>query len=332
MREPGLKEHSLDDQRHQVCSWFCQIDPSFSHKAAIEFYESGTGSWVTRCEQWQDWVQLKSRCLWVHGIPGAGKTVLASHLVQQLKNYCANNKDLKLLTTYYYCFHGHNQDEITPLVRWIISDLYRHTDVIPKQAYSMFQQRYAPLLKDLLGCLSSVLQLCPLNAVFVVIDALDESRERHNLLKLLQDLASDNRFKKLHLLATSREYDDIKQAMSLMSKEISMFDNSNNQEDIRLYVTARIKNHPKFQRWSPSLRTEVEDALSAGAPGMFRWAVCQLDILRRLPNSPDRIRDAIKSLPRALDETYERIFSMIAEEEKLLVRHALHWLITNSIL
>lgn len=64
---------------------------------------------------------------------------------------------------------------------------------------------------------------------------------------------------------------------------------------------------------------------------MFRWAVCQLDILRRLYHQL-KIREAIKSLPKDMDETYERIFSYITDEEKEIVRHTLHWVCFHDFL
>ncbi len=64
---------------------------------------------------------------------------------------------------------------------------------------------------------------------------------------------------------------------------------------------------------------------------MFRWVVCQLDNLRRL-HQVSKIKEAIRSLPETLDETYERIFSCIPEEERGLVRCALHLLCLYNIL
>jgi hypothetical protein len=124
-------------------------------------------------------------------------------------------------------------------------------------------------------------------------------------------------------LATNGEYLDIELEMGRVSQSLSM-SNRFVEADIRIYVTAKITAEAKFQRWPSDLRTDVEAALSTGAKGMFRWAVCQLDILRRL-NHQSKIREAIKSLPKTMDETYERIFSYITDEEKEFVRHTLHW-------
>ena len=55
----------------------------------------------------------------------------------------------------------------------------------------------------------------------------------------------------------------------------------------------------------------------------FRWAVCQLDILKRLNSAPD-IRLALKTLPKTLDETYERILCNMLSEQHEVAHRALH--------
>ena len=62
----------------------------------------------------------------------------------------------------------------------------------------------------------------------------------------------------------------------------------------------------------------------------FRWAVCQLDILKRLKPDVSTIRAALSNLPKTLDETYERIFLSILEEEWLCVQHVFHWMIYHN--
>ena len=58
----------------------------------------------------------------------------------------------------------------------------------------------------------------------------------------------------------------------------------------------------------------------------FRWAVCQIDSLQRLKCEQETIRKALKNLPKTLNETYDRIFLAVPEEERLFVEHALRWI------
>src|SRR5882724_7924898 len=55
----------------------------------------------------------------------------------------------------------------------------------------------------------------------------------------------------------------------------------------------------------------------------FRWAFCQLDILKRLHTIPE-IRLALTQLPKTLDETYERILCNIPSENQKMVHRTLN--------
>src|SRR6202012_6250483 len=62
----------------------------------------------------------------------------------------------------------------------------------------------------------------------------------------------------------------------------------------------------------------------------FRWAICQLDILKRLRADVSTIRAALSNLPKTLDETYERIFLGIPEDDWLSVQHVFHWMVYHN--
>ncbi|KAK4446171.1 hypothetical protein QBC34DRAFT_357172 [Podospora aff. communis PSN243] len=307
--------------------WLNHSDSSPNHNAACGLYESGTGNWVLRTDEWKSWINLKYRCLWIHGIPGAGKTILAAHLTEEIaslesKQYGAGIQQTsrnRIASVYYYCSHARNQDEAGPFLRWIIPQLCRKVDRIPSLGYNMFMDGRQPTMNQLLSLLEVVLSY--FLTVYVTIDAVDESQERQNLLNILVKLASDPRFGNLQLLVTSREYADIKAVMSKISRPLSM-SNPHVEADISVYVAAKVRSTSKFRHWPALLRDEVEQALAVGAKGMFRWAVCQLDILRRL-REISKIRTALENLPETLDDTYVRIFACVDEHDWSLLRHAL---------
>ena len=58
----------------------------------------------------------------------------------------------------------------------------------------------------------------------------------------------------------------------------------------------------------------------------FRWAVCQLDALKRLKCERHIVMKALKNLPNTLEKTYDRIFTTIPEQERLFVHHVLRWI------
>ncbi|KAH6880034.1 hypothetical protein B0T10DRAFT_519626 [Thelonectria olida] len=319
----GMYDMLTESQRNEFCRWLQSTDPSPLHNRSRKLVEDGTCNWMLRLPEWADWLAATYRCLWIHGIPGAGKTVLASYLVDTVASHCHDELGPKCAALYYYCYFGHNQDESAPLLRWLVTQLCRRAEAVPAETYAIFKQRCEPSLPKLLNALATILD--GFQTIYVIVDAVDESKPRDDLLKTLRDLGTDPRFSKIQLLVTSREYLDIERVFEEISKPVSM-SNSFIELDILLYVRSSLRNNPKFKRWNSQLRGEVETILSTRAKGMFRWVVCQLDRLQRLKGESRIIKHALATLPRTLDETYERIFLEISDEERSFVRQCLRWI------
>ena len=241
-------------------------DPSPLHNRARRLYEPGTGNWMLRSMEWTNWLAAMHRCLWIHGIPGAGKTILASWLIEEIKKHCDQLPRGNSTYAYYYCYFGHNQDESIPLLRWVIGQLSRQAESVPYRIYELYKRGGEPSLVELLESLEAVLQ--DFDSAYIVIDAVDESSPRSDLLKIIRDLATDSRFSKVQVLVTSREYVDIERVMECISVSVSM-SNELVEEDIRSFVRSSLRSNFKFQRWPTNLLTEVEDAVSTKAKGMY---------------------------------------------------------------
>jgi hypothetical protein len=101
-----------------------------------------------------------------------------------------------------------------------------------------------------------------------VLDALDESSNRPNLLDVLLQVAGDANFKNIRLLALSRKETDIERVLDHISTDMSL-QNPRVDEDIRLYIQNQLCEDRKFSHRPKSLRAEIETALVKGAKGMY---------------------------------------------------------------
>jgi Cdc6-like AAA superfamily ATPase len=261
-----LKHCETESRRQNIYKWLEATDPSPLHHQAQRLLEPGTCEWILLSSDWTNWLGTKIRCLWIHGIPGAGKTILASHLIEEIKSHCAISNSSRVTYVYYYCHHGHNQDEVTPFLRWVICRLCRQSECVPVEVHNIYKQGGQPSLEELLDAFASVVKL--FGTVYIVVDAVDESNTRLNLLRALKDLVKDPRFEMIQLLATSRRYIDIGKVMKEISISISM-SNPLVEDDIRLQVRSTLHSHPKFKHWPEHLLNEVEDTVSEGAKGMY---------------------------------------------------------------
>ncbi len=134
-----------------------------------------------------------------------------------------------------------------------------------RELYARYSHSGSPQTKELAVALGAVLR--NYQRVYLVIDALDESLERHRILDLLVGVLNDHAFEKLQVLATSREELDIERTLLNISIDISL-SNSYVDEDIRVYIQNTLRTNQKFSRWPKELQGEIETALVKGARGM----------------------------------------------------------------
>ncbi|KAK0622446.1 hypothetical protein B0T14DRAFT_580695 [Immersiella caudata] len=258
----AIRQTLTAKEHREFCSWVEHTNPTRRHNDSYEQREDHTGGWMTRSPHWSAWMQGAQRFLWIHGISGAGKTVLASFLVEEAR--CASRTS-KEPVVYYYCHFVRNQDEAKPFLRWLIGQLCRQSDTVPRKIMSLLKINHEPSVTQLLDALESILQ--EFDHVYFIIDAVDESYPRDTLLRVIRDLATDERYQKVRLLATSREYVDIESIIAPISVDIPM-ENDLIAEDIRVFTHNALRLYSEFADWPQDLLVEIEDAVSSGAKGM----------------------------------------------------------------
>lgn len=222
---------------------------------------------MLRSQHWTDWLASSVRCLWVHGIPGSGKTILASWLIENVQDHCerVSTENSPCTSAYYYCYFGHHQDEAAPFLRWIITQLSRQAEVVSTLMHDLFKRGGEPSITELFEALEQILQV--FSCVYIVIDAVDESSPRDDLLEVIHTLVIDQRFSNLQILVTSREYIDIERVMEKVSVSLPM-SNELVEQDIRLHVQSILRSNPKFRCWPDDHLIEVEESVSTKAEGM----------------------------------------------------------------
>jgi hypothetical protein len=255
-----------DKERQDILTWLVTTDPLSNHNKSCDLHEPHTGNWLTRSPEYVYWKSGSTCFLWLHGIPGAGKTILALFVFEDIKAFCKNSVLESTGWAYYYCYFGHNQDETPYLLRWVINQLCRQMNAIPDKVRQLFLDGGSPPTRELIVALCAVLR--NYHRVYLVIDALDESLERVRILNLLVSILDDHTFEKLQLLALSRKEVDIERTLLGVSVDISL-SNSHMEEDIRVYIQNTLCDNRKFCRWPEQLRGEIEMALVKGAQGMY---------------------------------------------------------------
>lgn len=305
--------------------WLCPVSWADAHRAARLAWLEGTGTWMTKDPAWRDWFDADRRFLWLYGIPGSGKTVMTSTLLEQ----CAvltEEKGARL--AYFYCdFRNKESQRPEYVLGGLVVQLCSQLENTPAplqefiQAHRIQPDRFAnPTCKDLEKLLLMVLAFVP--RAIIIVDALDECMDRHVLLEVLTALPSADQ-SNVKVLVSSRQEGDIEAALSGFDRLSTRVDA--HDQEIALYVSSCMSGSERLRRLPNPLRQTVARTLVQGACGMFRWVQCQIDALSRLRTDRD-IRQALTKLPHTLYGAYERILEQIEETDRPVARRALLWL------
>ena len=197
-----------------------KLDSHEIHLEKTDLREQETCDWMTNSDIWKAWTDGGSlsengyrRFVWIHGIPGSGKTILASFLIDKIGDFCQANG-----RSYYYCSHQREQDETRSFLQWIISDFCNQASHhIPMDLLKLYEHHrdniYSVSIDDLMKYLLTITKRFG-RRVYIIVDAVDESKTpRNHFLKVLTTIGTDPQFHHVSLLMVSRDEQDIRAAI-----------------------------------------------------------------------------------------------------------------------
>nr|OQO29284.1 hypothetical protein B0A51_04078 [Rachicladosporium sp. CCFEE 5018] len=247
---------------------------------------------------------------------GSGKSILSAGICHDLQGVCSDDP-AKSLAIWYFDFNESAKQDPSNMLRSLVSQLLDYCAQVPESLQSLHttceNSGRSPSTDDLLLVLKHVLERLP--TPFIVLDALDECTNRASLSEIIKEMHSWN-LAGARVLMTSRKEIDIEEALEDIVSQLAWIGLESNliDRDIRTYVHERLTTDKSFRRWQGpkerEIREEIETTLGQRARGMFRWAGCQLDVLAQCATK-DKVRRALKELPKTLDDTYDRIVRSI---------------------
>ncbi|KAI9873035.1 MAG: hypothetical protein M1830_000904 [Pleopsidium flavum] len=322
-----LKMTQRSTQHSSALRWLSSTDPSSNHKTACKKHEPTTGDWFLRSDDFEMWKNGMNNFLWLHGKAGCGKTILCSTIIEAVQLHTAALSGVAI-AYFYFDFNDQDKQRIKEFLCSIIAQLSQSNARAAERVQGLYGRcqngGQQPSVDSLQVCLREILEESP--RTFLVLDALDECTQREELLDLTKEIHGW-KLSNLNVLATSRRELELEEVLSPLSTCMISIQSASVDRDIRLYIDNRLHSDTKLKRWSKhaDLMKEIETTLANGADGMFRWVVCQLDALQKCLKI-DAVRKTLKTLPRTLDETYERILKSIDEDYQDEAFLALQWL------
>jgi hypothetical protein len=267
------KTKSQEERLRKICNWLSAPDPSTNYRKAHEQRQAETGLWLLDGSKFTEWKERAESRLWLYGIPGCGKTILSSTIIEHLLQHCHDNATM--VTAYFYFdFNDIQKQDPELMLRSLLRQLLQRLSTTPKGVDALFSvcengQRQ-PSMHALLEVAPQVMQ--QFTHAYIVLDALDECTQRQELMDVLKTVAGWQ-LNNVHLLMTSRKERDIESSLEsyVKEKDTICLQRDIVDSDIQRYVQQRLSDDKTLAKWNKdtAVRQEIEAALMHGACGMY---------------------------------------------------------------
>ncbi|KAH7555126.1 hypothetical protein BM1_07787 [Bipolaris maydis] len=327
------ERHDLQEaiqKRQCILEELNSIDYESQQRNAIRSRQAGTGQWLLNSQQYQDWLTGKHRTLFCPGIPGAGKTVLASIINEDLRHRFHADPQIGLAHLF-FDYRRQDQQSNETLLSGLLKQLVAQQLQLPlpKQVddfYKTHRQEYSGQARTVMPTLEAV--IASFSRVFIVLDALDEClAPEQNCTDLICAIQELQKRHKLQLLATSRPVPEVTGRFTAASVLQIQAD----AHDVQKYLAQQIHRLPGFVRKDVRLQDEVISSIVAAVQGMFLLAKLHLNSMIG-KRSKKALRTSLHNLAtgsNAYDSVYEDAMLRIEgqlHDQRELAKEALAFL------
>ncbi|KAJ7109056.1 hypothetical protein C8R43DRAFT_905027, partial [Mycena crocata] len=175
-----------DENRAPVLDWISSMNVFDKHSDVLRSLQPGTGQWLVETDAFKTWLCGSGRSLWLPGIPGAGKTVLVSLVIDHLRNIQRKQSTRIGLAWVYYNYKEESRQTPDAVFFSIARQLAASSVDLYEQFKLLYHKNpYTRASPD--EILSDDFLLRGFKQTFLVFDALDECAEenRDAFLKMI---------------------------------------------------------------------------------------------------------------------------------------------------
>ncbi|KAF2642210.1 hypothetical protein P280DRAFT_449775 [Massarina eburnea CBS 473.64] len=309
--------NELNRKRLSIQQWLCPLDVQSRHEDASESRYGNSGDWLLkdpRFVKWFDFDYCAEPLLWLSGIPGAGKTVLASRVVEECR------KISRARTAFFYCRQtDEDRNPFLAVARTVLSQLTPGNDMILELLYEYETNSSEAVLSSSKGAktlLETALKTCDrAQKTYIVIDGLDEyNREsRKEISTWFKEQVRNIPPSDLgHIRCLFVSQDDgyaRKDLSDCSSIKLTPKDTRGDIESFCKMWQDRIAQ--KFAKFDPK-QHNISEIVTARAQGMFLYAKLVTWNLYEQPTWRLFLQEICPdTLPDGLEQAYDRIIGRI---------------------
>jgi hypothetical protein len=265
-----LHERQDDRERREeqraILDWVTSIDYAPQQSDTISRRQEGTGEWLLESNEFRTWLKQSKQTLFCPGIPGAGKTIATSIVIDYLRTKFQNDASVGI--AYLYCdFRRQQEQKPVDLLSSLLKQFVQEQSFPPQNVKALYEhhnnKRTRPSVNEISKTLHSVVS--DLSKAFIIIDALDECQVsdggRDKFLSEVLDLQAKTG---ANLFVTSRFIPEImNQFEGVISLEIRASDG-----DVQQYLDGHMSRLPSFVLRNLDLQEEIKTEIIKAIDGM----------------------------------------------------------------
>jgi Cdc6-like AAA superfamily ATPase len=259
----------VDAQKQHVLDYFMKTNPQRNLETSIRLRHAMTGLWLTESPDFFRWLDTPGSKLWLTGIPGAGKTVLAGSVIQEALSRSSHDVGV----AFFFCDY---KDPETWSTSNILGAVANQLARQKKEAFDILNLYYDELhlpghlaespdpdeLRARIGQMSDLL-----DQSIIIIDGLDECGDfTDEIVDVLIQLTEDS--ENISLAVFSRDHHNIRIHLETEFEIVPIAARTN---DIQLYLGAELDRRirtRKLQLTTPKMKEEIQEVLVSRAEGM----------------------------------------------------------------
>ena len=127
--------------------------------------------------------------LWLHGIPGCGKTIPCSTSIQSIMDTYSSEPDIAVVY-FYFDFNDSSKQSTRNFICSLLAQFVAQCQVVPEPLMSTYFRsqngQYQPRPEEIRSVLRQVIE--NFRATYILVDALDECTDREDLLRLIEEV------------------------------------------------------------------------------------------------------------------------------------------------
>jgi hypothetical protein len=132
-----MKVQQDDQDCQKILDWLTPVDYGPQQSNYFKRRQRGTGQWLLDSAKYQTWLNIGKQTLFCPGIPGAGKTIPTSIIVDDLIAGFQNNPTVSIV--YIYCnFQRKDKQKIDDLLTSLLKQLPQGQSSLPDSVKDLY--------------------------------------------------------------------------------------------------------------------------------------------------------------------------------------------------